>query len=1604
LEAFRALLKALSADTGFAYIFVQHLDPTHESLVAELLSKHTAMPVREVTDQEDVQRNCVYVIPPNRYVEVFGGRLVLSEPTETRGTRMAVDVLLSSLAEQYGRNGVGIVLSGSGSDGARGLRAVRAAGGLTIVQKPETAAHNGMPRSAIDQGVVDLVLDIADIPATLRRYATHPYALGQMSAAHASERRERETDARRVVEPEAEAEFDKEPLEAIIRLLRERQDTDMGSYKRSTLVRRVQRRMGLKHVYQPAEYLGVLRSDPDELAELAGDMHINVTDFFRDPEAFEILEREALAPLLLRVRERERSERTLRVWVPGCATGEEAYSIAMACLDIQAQQRGSEDHRDDVHIQIFATDVDSAAIRVARTGVYSQSGLGALSPERCGRFLEQVDDQSNYRVRQFVRDRVSFARHNLLSDPPFSRIDLISCRNLLIYLQRDAQEHALQYFHFALRPQGFLFLGPSEALGTYGELFRTINKKWRLFQRLEISHARRASMPLFAPHSEKRAMALLPSIKDAPLTGAAPSTPDLAQRLIARELGPPSVLVNEQFRVLYLHGDLIEFLDLPSGAAEMTLLDMLRQDVRSRVRAAVYKAAREQQPVVTSGALTARDGTSMRYEAQVRPCSSRELGDGLLLLSFTLEPADQAASVTPSNDESVNLGLERELQATREDLRSTVEELENANEELRSSNEEAMTMNEELQSTNEELETQSEELRSVNEELISVNTQLREKMEEVQEAHADIANLLTSTKLPAIFLDRAFCIRRYTPEARKLLNVIESDVGRPLHDLAGACIGDGMLEDAKAVIDGLSPVEKEIQDDSGEWYLRRILPYRTDDDRIAGVVVTFSAVTRLKLLTAALARQREQQERVTTVGLRALRDQNFARLAGFATKSIAETLGCEMCKVLQYQPEEQNLRLIAGVGWAPGLVGSATVSAGMESQAGYTLEQSGPIVVKDMATETRFNGPQLLHDHGVVSGMSCVILGRDGKPFGVLGVHTTLSREFDSHEVDFLQQMANVLAGTLQRLAVEEELRANEQRFRALADNMSQLAWMADETGSVFWYNRRWFEYTGTTLAQMRGWGWQAVQDPEMVNSVTTKFRQHVELGEEWEDTFPLKGADGRYRWFLSRAMPIRDAGGRVSLWFGTNTDITELRDAEAALEEGRRKLQAIIDNAPAAIYAKDREGRYVFCNRRVASVVGLDPHDMVGHTDLELDIQRSTTDEYRSNDERVWKSGEPLEVEERIGSGDEQRVFISLKFPLWGADGKMTAVCGISTDISDRIEDERHLRTVMAELNHRVKNTLATIDSIARQTSSRAGSLEEFRSSFGARLQSMGAAHSLLTRRDWRGADLGAIIRTELQPRVGDASQLTLDGPQVLLRPKVALAMHMAIHELATNAAKYGSLSTPGGSISIQWQREGDSIAMTWTEQGGPPTPLALEEGFGSRMIEQLIIYELSGSFERDCGPQGLVARIRVPLSGGAGGAGVVRSDNEEGEASGRRVLVVEDNSYLADELTSHLRRNGYDIIGPVSTLQDALDVTEHVTPDAALLDIDLDGERVYPVAERLLQRSVPFVFVTGYDAADLPPSLEGSDYLPKPLDIDRIEQWLERTFGETHQPEAHA
>jgi two-component system CheB/CheR fusion protein len=827
LDASRQLLRALPAESGMAFILVQHLDPTHESMMVELLASHTSMKVCQAANGMRIEPNHFYVIPPGTYLAIGEGALHLSEPPVRHGGRLPFDFLLQSLAEYYRDRAVCIVLSGTGADGSLGLKAIKQNEGLVLVQDPKQAGYDGMPRNAVLTGAVDNVLLIDKMPEVLARYGKMlPISDSALSEAAATSR--------------------EGALTAIIGLLREKTKHDFRLYKKGTLQRRIERRMLIASVEtnDMDQYLQLLHKDGHEVELLAKDLLINVTRFFRDTDVFDMLAAKIIPEMI----QAHTTDQPLRIWVPGCSTGEETYSLAMLFREaMQAAKR-------TIKLQIFASDVDADAVTGAREGLYLETIKAEVSEERLGRFFSK--DEHGYRVLPDLRSAVVFTVQDVLSDPPFSRLDMVSCRNLLIYLGAEAQAKAIALFHFALKQDGILLLGSSETAGHIDGRFEIISKPARLYRRIGHNHPGELNFLLGA--NDDTPSKPRPAHSQSHLRQAALA--DLCRRAVMESFAPAAVLINLKHECLYHLGSTGRYLQVAPGHPTHDLLSMaspaLRSKLRSAIQLAIQAAGRALVDHCSSG-----HGTSMvSFALDVRKVTSA--GETFLLVCFVDDRQGGINTTLPATpaDISRNNQLEHELEATRAELQGAIQDLEASSEEQKAINEEALSVNEECQSTNEELLTSKEELQSLNEELTALNGQLQETLEQQRTTSNDLQNVLNSTDVATIFLDTDLNIRFYTPATKALFSVIPGDIGRPLADLHSLATDGELLGDARTVLRDFLPIERQIESRNGVCFVRRILPYRTHNNGVEGVVITFTDTTDQTHIGQALVAAKQEAE------------------------------------------------------------------------------------------------------------------------------------------------------------------------------------------------------------------------------------------------------------------------------------------------------------------------------------------------------------------------------------------------------------------------------------------------------------------------------------------------------------------------------------------------------------------------------------------------------------------------------------------------------------------------------------------------------------------------------------------------------------------------
>jgi two-component system CheB/CheR fusion protein len=1134
VRALQLLFDALPEKTGAAFVVVVHLDPDLHSEMPNILAARTHMPVSQVGEPVPLQADHVYVIPPDRRLHITNDEIATAEFDEPRGKRAPIDLFFRSLAEQTG-DGCAVILTGAGSDGVVGVRAVKESGGIILVQDPNEAEFPSMPRSAIATGIADFVLPVRELAQRLSELVREKSNGGPQAGVH---------------------NFSEELLRRILAHVRVRTGHDFSKYKRATILRRIARRMQVTRTESPNDYYDVLRDNTDEAQALLGDLLISVTSFFRDKEAFQTLELQVIPQLF----HGKLPDRSIRVWVPGCATGEEAYSISMLLLE----QASHQDIRPT--IQVFGSDIDPKALTIAREGQYPAAIEADVSEDRLRRFF--VREADHYRVRQELRDLVLFASHSLLKDPPFSRIDLIACRNLLIYLDRELQELACNTFHYALNPDGFLMLGTSESADNPVGLFRTFDRKARIYQSSAVQGERRLLPRLLGSVGVLHEQPLHP-IK--PANTASLLSEVALHRQALERLAPPSILVDQSHRVLHMSDNAGRFLQPAGGPLSGNVVDLVRPELRFELRSALHRVFETSQSWLSLPIPVRFNGSPHRVLMHVKPTDDHDesrAGNAVVLFieGGVVELGAEGAFPESDSAKEIVTRLREELLQTQTRLRTTREESDSANEELRAANEELQSINEEYRSTSEELETSKEELQSINEELQTVNSELKLKLEAVSRAHSDLQNLMAATDFGTLFLDSNLRIKRFTQQVTELFSITSSDEGRPISDFSHRLEYENLVNDTRTVLANLAPIRHEIRSRDHRWYDVRLRPYRTVDDKIDGVVLTFVDMT----------------------------DRRHA----------------------------------------------------------------------------------------------------------------------------------------------EDALRVSERRLRQekqLVDLSRDPIFIWDFDGTIVDWNRGSEELYGYSR-------------DEAVGKKKDKL-----LGTSKES-------------FAALRMKLLDEGS----WNG------ELKH-------------------------KTKDGRELTIESRIIL-------ETIEGQQLALESTRDITER------KAW---------------DEQQ------------------------------------KLLLGELTHRVKNTLAVVQSIAHQTRRFSKSDEDFTERLDGRLSALAAAHSLLVESDWKGADLATLARRQMKPYLSDdPERVQIAGEPVFLPADLATPFGLVLHELATNAAKYGSFSRRTGIVNLTWTlgtpNDPPILTVVWRESGGPPFAQPNTAGFGTVLIEKALP---NAAVRREFRSDGMVCTIAVPL-----------------------------------------------------------------------------------------------------------------------------------------------
>jgi two-component system CheB/CheR fusion protein len=1159
-----------------------------------------------------VEPNCVYVIPPSDYLDIREGFLHLSEPIKQAGIRMPIDFFFRALAEDRQERAICILFSGAGSDGTLGVRAVRGAGGLTIAQDPQTAQYGDMPRSAIATKLVDFILPPDQMSQTILEYLRHPYVRGGQHAA--------------VLETQGKLGS----FEDILASVQVQTGCDFRCYKKTTILRRIERRMGLRRIEDMAEYCKLLRRDTGEVSQLQKDLLINVTAFFRDPDAFEELRLKVIEPMI----QARASDEALRVWVPGCSSGEEAYSLAMLLTEEMVAARKN------YALQVFATDIDEEALEFGRRGIYPESIAADVGPERLARFF--IRKEHGYQVCESLRNSVIFAQQNLISDPPFSKMDLVSCRNLLIYLDAQTQEQLAPVFNFALNSGGYLFLGKSEGVGGQSELFNVISKKARLYRRVTPARPVVLDTPILP--GRKKAFPLDPPAIKPPAVLYA----DAIRQALLSHFAAGVVLVNRKGQILQFHGQTSKYLNMPTSEPNLNLLDIAKEGLSLRLRSALHKAGEDGKSVVldqvpltreegapyarvTVMPMTRRGSTLSTSSSQANPPHDVEL---LLAVIFEDIPRPAIASAQPARDggDTTVRQLEEELRATQQDLQSSIEELQSANEELRVSNEEVVSTNEELQSTNEELETSKEELQSVNEELTTVNSQLQEKAERLAAANSDLSNLLKSTRIATLFLDGELRVKFFTPDTECVLKLIQSDIGRSITDLSTRLIEYDLTADARSVVRAGKVVERAVRRTDGSSYLVRVMPYLAQDGRADGVVVTFDNVTILRLA-------QERTRRLATV----VTDSNDAVIL-FGIDGRIEAWNRGAAGMYGWSEQEalgMNIRDLA----------PAQEAAAFDDLIRRLLAGE---------TNTSFETKRCAKD-GRVLDVWLTITAVSDEVEKVAAIATT--------ERDITERKMREEA--LRRIA-DETLRQSENEYRSLFENMLDgyaYCRMIYENGEP-----RDFVYLDVNSTFESLTGLKGVIGKK-VSEVIPEIR---ESNPELIQTYGRVASTGNPEQLETYVEPL-------GIWFSISVYsprkehfvavfdvITQRKRGEEDILRAKEEWERTFDSVPDLIAILDDQHRVVRANRAMAEKLGVTPEQCVGlpcykavhGTDEPPDFcpHTLTLSDHQPHTMEVH--------EERLG-GD----FLVTTTPMFGPDGRTTGTVHVARDITERKQMEDALK-----------------------------------------------------------------------------------------------------------------------------------------------------------------------------------------------------------------------------------------------------------------------------------------------------------------------------------------
>jgi two-component system, chemotaxis family, CheB/CheR fusion protein len=1575
LAALKAFFAHVPADSGLAYVVVVHLSPEHKSHLAELLQPHVQMPVQQVAQTTKLEPDHVYVIPPNANLDAIDTHLRLSDLEARRKERAPIDHFFRTLAKVHDGEGIGVILTGTGSDGTLGLREIKEAGGTCLVQDPAEADYDGMPQSAIATGIVDLVLPLAQIPqAILDIVRTRP------RVPQVNDGEELEGESRRL-------------LHKVFAQLRARTGRDFSRYKRSTIIRRIERRMQIHQIEELEAYLELLREEPDEVRTLADDLLITVTSFFRDTKIFGKLEREVIFELF----EHKQAEDEIRVWSVGCATGEEAYSLAMLLLE--------EAGRRDVapRIQVFASDLHEQSLKKAREGFFPGDIEADVSPERLQRFF--IKENGGYRIRKELREMVVFAPHNLLGDPPFSRLDLVCCRNLLIYIQREFQRDLAELFHYALKPDGYLLLGTSETLDA-GDLFRTEDKECCLYRKRNVPGPE-PRLPVF-PLTQAR----LPGEGERhSRTGEPIAYGALHQRMV--ELyAPPSALVSPDDKLVHLSEHAGRYLLSPGGEPTVNLLKLVRKELQIELRTALHAARTKNAPVDSKPVPVRFNGESGFVTLHVRP-SLEPRQEGFALVIFEERSTQQSSSppgapaARPGKarrkeapSDAIAQELQAELEQTRQRLQAIIEEYESGQEEMKASNEELQSANEELRSTMEELETSKEELQSMNEELQTVNQENRHKVEELSQLSDDLQNLLGATDIATLFLDRDLRILRFTTKVGELFNVRMTDRGRPLSDLTHRLGYNQLHEDAARVLDKLVPIDREVEDESGRWYLTRVMAYRTTEHRIEGVVITFVDITNRKRVEQEIARAREYSENIVET----LHEPLLVLNPDLTVKSGNQAFYDHF----QVRPRHTEGRRIYDLG-----------------NGQWDIPALRELLEDVLPTDKVFNDYEVTHQ------------------FEDLGERVMLlnGRRLDSVELILLG-----IRDITDRKRAEQELRASEERLQKLLNVPGVGVLTFDLDGTLVDANESMLEMIGYTRqdVQSRQLSWRKMTPPEWVEASEQQLQRMDQTGHigPYEKEYFRK--DGSRSWMLF-------AGARIDgVIVEYCVDVGDRKHAEMQVRQHEQRFRTLVEQIrDYAIFMIDPDSRCTSWNAGVERVLGFQEDEFLGQ-----DVSSSI---FTPEDLAQGVPQQELQQAAEAGSAFNDRWMRRKSGSHFFANGTTTALrdpegrlLGFMKVMRDQTEQKhleeelRQLATELAEgarrkdeflalLAHELRNPLAPICTglqLMKMAKDKSAAFTEVGPTMQRQTEHMVTLIDDLL-------DVSRITRGKLQLRqfpvtLANIVELAVETSQPLIAdadheltvrlPDEPISLYADPHRLAqvlsnllNNAAKY----TPdGGHIELTAQSQDEELLICVKDDGigipddrlesvfelfsqvgtdGRQTSSGL--GIGLTLVKALVeLHE--GRIEASSDGPGNGSEFRIWLP-------VLADPPEErpsepaptihARLSPLRVLIVDDKHDVAHMLSRLIELAGHEV-RTAADGQQAVEVAEQFRPDVILMDLGMPRMDGFEAARRIREqewgRTIRLVALSGWGKEDdkRKSRQAGFDaHLVKPPDMADLQRVLE-------------